>query len=132
MPLWKLILAYDGSPFHGWQVQPGLPTVQGTLATAIRHISGETVLPQGSGRTDTGVHALGQVASFALAAPIPPANFLRALNRILPSAIRVLSAEHTAPAFHARHSALRKTYEYRIFPRVTKRLPEGEDAPDRI
>ena len=128
MPLWKLILAYDGSPFHGWQVQPGLPTVQGTLATAIRHITGETVLPQGSGRTDTGVHALGQVASFALEAPIPPANFLRALNRALPSAIRVFSAEHAPPDFHARHSALRKTYEYRIFPRV----PAEDDAPDLI
>jgi tRNA pseudouridine38-40 synthase len=132
MQPWKLILAYDGSPFHGWQVQPGLPTVQGTLATAIRHISGETVLPQGSGRTDTGVHALGQVASFALVAPIPPSNFLRALNRILPSAIRILSAEHAPPDFHARHSALRKTYEYRIFPRVPNRPVEGEEIPDRI
>jgi tRNA pseudouridine38-40 synthase len=128
MQLWKLILAYDGSPFHGWQVQPGLPTVQGTLATAIRHITGETVLPQGSGRTDTGVHALAQVASFALEAPIPPANFLRALNRALPSAIRVLSVEHAPPQFHARHSALRKTYEYRIFPRV----PADENQPDLI
>src|ERR1700678_3663328 len=116
MPLWKLILAYDGSPFHGWQVQPGLPTVQGTLATAIRHISGERVLPQGSGRTDTGVHALGQVASFTLAAPIPPANLLRALNNLLPSSIRVLTAEYATPGFHARHSSIAKTYEYRIFP----------------
>jgi len=115
MQLWKLILAYDGSSFHGWQVQPHLPTVQGTLASALQHITGESVLPQGSGRTDAGVHALGQVASFALASPIPPANLLRALNRALPASIRVLSAEHASDGFHARHSAQRKTYEYRIF-----------------
>jgi tRNA pseudouridine38-40 synthase len=132
MQSWKLILAYDGSPFHGWQVQPGLPTVQGTLAAAIRNVTGETVLPQGSGRTDTGVHALAQVASFALAAPIPPANLLRALNRALPPAIRVLSADHVAPTFHARHSALRKTYEYRIFPRVPHAIPSERTDPDRI
>ena len=118
MQPWKLILAYDGSNFHGWQIQPNLPTIQGTLAQTLRRITGESVLPQGSGRTDTGVHALGQVASFALAAPIPPANLLRALNRALPPSIRILSAEHAAPTFHARHSALSKTYEYRIFPRV--------------
>lgn len=115
--LWKLVLSYDGTPYNGWQVQPGLPTVQGTLAAAIRHITGETVLPQGSGRTDAGVHALGQVASFELSTPIPSPNLHRALNRALPSSIRVLSVELAAPRFHARHSARRKTYEYRIFPR---------------
>ena len=71
MPHWKAILTYDGTPFNGWQIQPNVPTVQGTLAQAIHHITGESVLPQGSGRTDAGVHALAQVASFALAAPIP-------------------------------------------------------------
>jgi tRNA pseudouridine38-40 synthase len=116
MPLWKLTLSYDGGPFHGWQIQPGLPTVQGTLADALRRITGESVLPQGSGRTDTGVHALAQVASFPLSVPIPPANLHRALNRILPASIRVLTAEPVSPPFHARHSAMRKTYEYRIFP----------------
>ena len=116
MEIWKTTLSYDGTPFHGWQVQPGLPTVQGTLAAAIRHITGETVLPQGSGRTDTGVHALGQVASFALACAIPAANLHRALNRALPASIRVLSVEAVREGFHARHSAVRKTYEYRIFP----------------
>ena len=70
---WKITLAYDGTDFRGWQVQPGLPTVQGILAEAVEHITGEQVLPQGSGRTDAGVHALAQVASFPLAAPIPPA-----------------------------------------------------------
>ncbi len=116
MTHWKLILAYDGTPFNGWQVQPNLPTVQGFLADAIHRTVGERVLPQGSGRTDTGVHALGQVASFSLAALIPPANFHRALNRCLPPSIRILSVETVPPDFHARHSAIRKTYEYRIFP----------------
>ena len=75
MTHWKLTLAYDGTPYNGWQVQPGLPTVQGFLADALHRITGERVLPQGSGRTDTGVHALGQVASFQLAAPSPLRTF---------------------------------------------------------
>jgi tRNA pseudouridine38-40 synthase len=112
---WKLVLAYDGTDFHGWQVQPDLITVQGLLRDALARITGEDVLPQGSGRTDAGVHALGQVASFALAARIPEANLVRALNRILPPAIRVLSAQRVANDFHARHSSVAKTYEYRIF-----------------
>jgi tRNA pseudouridine38-40 synthase len=116
MPHWKLTLAYDGTPYNGWQIQPNLPTVQGTLAVAIQRITGETVLPQGSGRTDTGVHALGQVATFSLIVPIPAANLHRALNRALPASIRILSIEPVPEDFHARHSALRKTYEYRIFP----------------
>jgi tRNA pseudouridine38-40 synthase len=113
--MWKLVLAYDGTAFHGWQVQPGLLTVQGELATAIARVTGETTLPQGSGRTDAGVHALAQVASVALASPIPPHNFQRALNRALPPAIRVLTAQHAPPNFHARHSAIGKQYEYRIY-----------------
>jgi tRNA pseudouridine38-40 synthase len=116
MSHWKLTLAYDGAPYRGWQIQPNLPTVQGLLSDAIHRTTGERVLPQGSGRTDAGVHALAQVASFSLAAPIPAANLHRALNRCLPSSIRVLAVEAVPPAFHARHSALRKTYEYRIFP----------------
>ena len=114
-PVWKLVLAYDGTEFHGWQVQPDCVTVQGELRDAIARITGEEVLPQGSGRTDAGVHALGQVASFALAAPIPGANLARALNRALPASIRVLSATRENSDFHARHSALAKTYEYRVF-----------------
>lgn len=112
---WKLLLAYDGSDFSGWQVQPDQPTIQGQLSDAIERITGERVLPQGSGRTDAGVHALGQVASFRLEAPIPPANLLRALNRALPESIRVFAVEIVPPGFHARHSAVEKTYEYRIF-----------------
>ncbi len=126
MPLWKTILTYDGTPFHGWQIQPGLATVQGTLAEAIRHITGESVLPQGAGRTDTGVHALGQVATFELQSPIPAANLHRALNRALPPSIRALSVELAPEGFHARHSALRKTYEYRIFPHAAP----APDLPD--
>src|SRR5579875_2128949 len=110
MQNWKLTLAYDGTDFHGWQLQPGLITVQGELRDAIQRITGELVLPQGSGRTDAGVHARAQVASFQLAAPIPPENLLRALNRTLPPAIRVLSAQLVPPGFHARHSVIAKTY----------------------
>ncbi len=116
MTHWKLILAYDGTPFHGWQIQPGLSTVQGLLAETIWRIVGERVLPQGSGRTDAGVHALAQVASFASEAPIPAVNLHRALNRCLPPSVRVLRAEIVPADFHARHSAIGKTYEYRIFP----------------
>ena len=113
---WKLTLAYDGTDFHGWQVQPGERTVQGELQAALGRIVGETPLPQGSGRTDAGVHALAQVASFALQARIPEPNLLRALNRTLPAAIRILDARVVPESFHARHSAVAKTYEYRVFP----------------
>ncbi len=110
----KLILAYDGTDFSGWQVQPGLPTIQGTLASAIGRLTGENVSPQGSGRTDAGVHALAQVATFATQSPIPLENLSKALNDALPASIRVFSAEEVAPEFHARKSARAKTYEYRM------------------
>jgi tRNA pseudouridine38-40 synthase len=112
---WKLTLAYDGTDYRGWQVQPEERTIQGELQAALRQITGESPLPQGSGRTDAGVHALAQVASFALQAPIPPANLHRALNRILPVSIRILEARRVGSKFHARHSAVAKTYEYRVF-----------------
>jgi tRNA pseudouridine38-40 synthase len=111
----KLILAYDGSEFAGWQVQPDAVSVQGTLASAIGRITGEKVLPQGSGRTDAGVHALAQVASFATESSVPAANFVKALNDILPASVRVLEAEEAAPDFHARKSARGKIYRYRIY-----------------
>ena len=111
----KLILTYDGSDFAGWQVQPDVATVQGTLASAVARITGETVLPQGSGRTDAGVHALAQVATFATESSVPTANFAKALNDILPASIRVLEVEEAAADFHARRSALAKTYRYRIY-----------------
>jgi tRNA pseudouridine38-40 synthase len=112
---WKLTLAYDGTEFRGWQVQPGERTVQGELQAALGRITGESPLPQGSGRTDAGVHALAQVASFSLAAPIPTENLQRALNRTLPSSIRILETKTVRSTFHARHSAVAKTYEYRVF-----------------
>lgn len=111
----KVILSYDGSDFFGWQVQPDLPTIQAVLASAIGRITGEKVLPQGSGRTDAGVHALGQVVTFGTESAVPTANFVKALNDILPTAVRVLEVEEVAPGFHARHSARAKTYRYRIF-----------------
>ena len=113
--IWRMTLSYDGTDFHGWQIQPGRPTVQGIVADALARVTGEQSLPQGSGRTDAGVHAEGQVVSFGLRAPIPEENLRRALNRILPSSIRVLAAKRARPDFHARHSALAKSYEYRIF-----------------
>jgi tRNA pseudouridine38-40 synthase len=112
---WKLTVAYDGTGFSGWQVQPGETTVQGELQAALGRVTGERPLPQGSGRTDAGVHALGQVASFELAAPIPAENLQRAVNRTLPAAIRIVEAKRMRNGFHARHCAVGKTYEYRVF-----------------
>ena len=110
----KLVLAYDGSEFSGWQIQPDAATVQGTLASAIGRLTGEKVLPQGSGRTDTGVHALAQVASFTTESPIPAQNLTKALNDILPPSIRVQEVTEAPPEFHARKSARAKTYRYRM------------------
>jgi tRNA pseudouridine38-40 synthase len=111
----KLILSYDGTDYFGWQVQPECPTIQGILASAIGRITGETVLPQGSGRTDAGVHALAQVATFETASPIPAGNLVTALNHLLPPSIRVLAAEEVAADFHPRKSARAKSYHYRIY-----------------
>lgn len=111
----KLTLSYDGSEFSGWQVQPGRRTVQGKLQEALARLTGEQHLPQGSGRTDAGVHALAQVATWETTSPIPTANLAVALNNMLPAAIRVLSAEEVAADFHARKSAKAKTYQYRIY-----------------
>ncbi len=126
MNQWKLTLSYHGAGFHGWQIQPGLVTVQGLLAEALKRITGEEVLPQGAGRTDTGVHALAQVASFALGSPVPAPGLQRALNRALPASVRILAAEVVPSSFHARHSARGKVYEYRIFER---HAPVAGDSP---
>jgi tRNA pseudouridine38-40 synthase len=111
----KLVLAYDGTDFCGWQVQPDAPSIQATLASAIGRITGEKVLAQGSGRTDAGVHALAQVATFQTESMIPEANFVIALNDALPPTIRILDVGQVAEDFHARKSAIAKTYRYRIF-----------------
>jgi tRNA pseudouridine38-40 synthase len=112
---WKVTLSYDGTDFRGWQVQPGQPTIQGELQAALGRVTGEAPLPQGSGRTDAGVHALAQAASFVLQAAIPAENLRRALNRTLPASIRILEAQTVPGTFHARHSTAAKTYEYRVF-----------------
>jgi len=111
----KITLAYDGYDFRGWQVQPDEQTVQGSLSAAIERLTGERVMPQGSGRTDAGVHALAQVASCHIQSPIPVGNLIVALNDILPAAIRVLDVEEAASDFHARKSARAKTYRYRVY-----------------
>jgi tRNA pseudouridine38-40 synthase len=110
----KTKIAYDGGDFHGWQVQPGLPTIQGILEQVVSEIEGKPVQVAGSGRTDAGVHALGQVAAFTLENPIPLANLKRAMNRLLPPTVRILHLDEVAPNFHPRFDAHSKVYEYRI------------------
>jgi len=110
----KIRVAYDGGEFYGWQVQPGLPTVQGLLEQVVGEIEGKAVEVAGSGRTDAGVHALAQVAAFTLENPIPLTNLGRAINRLLPPTVRILSAEEVHPDFHPRFEAHAKTYEYRM------------------
>lgn len=111
----RITLAYDGTDFHGWQVQPGLPTIQGVLEEIIGAMEGKPVHVAGSGRTDAGVHALAQVAAFTIENPIPPENLQRAVNRLLPPAIRILNAAETHLDFHPRFDALAKTYRYTLF-----------------
>jgi tRNA pseudouridine38-40 synthase len=111
----RITVAYDGTGFHGWQVQPALPTIQGALEEIVSGIEKKRVHVEASGRTDAGVHALAQVAAFTIENPIPLPNLVRAVNRLLPPAIRVLSAEEAHAGFHPRFDAKAKTYEYRIF-----------------
>ena len=110
----RITVSYDGTDYHGWQVQPGLATIQGVLEGVLRQIEEAEVHLDGSGRTDAGVHALAQVAAFTLANPIPLPNLKKALNRLLPRDIRVLETAEAHPDFHPRFDALAKTYEYRI------------------
>jgi tRNA pseudouridine38-40 synthase len=110
----RVTLAWDGTAFHGWQVQSGLPTIQGVLEEIIGGLEGSPVHVAASGRTDAGVHARAQVAAFTISNPIPAANLIRAVNRLLPPAIRVLDAMETHPEFHPRFDAIAKTYEYTI------------------
>ena len=111
----RITVSYDGTGYHGWQVHPELPTIQGTIQDVLASIEGATVHVTASGRTDAGVHALAQVAAFDLENPIPSENLRRAMNRLLPRDIRVLAAEETTPDFHPRYDAAAKTYEYRIW-----------------
>jgi tRNA pseudouridine38-40 synthase len=110
----RLVLAYDGTEFGGWQRQPRGITVQGTLEAALGKIVGETVRVYGSGRTDAGVHALHQVANFKTGCRIPCRNLIKALNDLLPPTIRVKGADEVPHDFHARYHVRSKTYRYRI------------------
>src|SRR3569833_1568026 len=100
-------VAYDGTDFNGWQVQPGLPTIQGTLESVIGSIEGNHVPVIASGRTDAGVHAIAQEAAITLRNPIPPDNFRRAVNRLLPRSIRIKNVRETTLEFHPRFDARR-------------------------
>jgi tRNA pseudouridine38-40 synthase len=114
MRTFKLLLQYDGTDYVGWQRQAEGTSIQGLLEDALRPIEGEHVTVHGAGRTDAGVHALGQVASVRLTATIEPATLARALNAVLPGDVRVASAEVMPHDFHARFSATGKVYDYRI------------------
>ena len=110
----RLIIQYDGTDFHGWQIQEGLRTVQGELTAALSLIDGRDVTVHGSGRTDAGVHAEGQVASVELEREISGEKLRAAINGNVGRDLRVLHAEHVRDEFHARYSAVGKTYVYRV------------------
>jgi tRNA pseudouridine38-40 synthase len=110
----RITLSYDGTSFHGWQVQPGLATVQAEVERVISEIEEAPVHVEASGRTDAGVHALAQVAAFTIRNPIPCDNLRRAMNRLLDKAVRVLAVSETDDAFHPRFDAVCKRYEYRM------------------
>jgi tRNA pseudouridine38-40 synthase len=111
----KLTLAYDGTGFHGWQIQPNLPTVQGAVQEALEKLFNHSVTLTGSGRTDAGVHAQAQVANVETIRSIDTDAVLRGLNALLPSDIRVLQVEEVGLEFHSRRSASSKTYEYHVW-----------------
>lgn len=138
----KLTLAYDGTRFHGWQIQPELPTIQGELQQTLQKLFNHEVSVTGSGRTDAGVHAHGQVANVETIRTMDTDAVLRGANALLSSDIRVLNVEEVSPEFHARRSARSKTYEYHIWrhPIVSPfhcryvhafRYPLDEEALDR-
>jgi tRNA pseudouridine38-40 synthase len=110
-----LKVAYDGTDFYGWQIQPRRPTIQGTLAAVLEKVCGEQIEVCGSGRTDAGVHACEQAANIRTSSPIPCPNLVKAANHLLPESIRILCAQAAPADFHARHHARSKTYRYRIF-----------------
>jgi tRNA pseudouridine38-40 synthase len=111
----KVILEYDGSDFHGWQIQAGGRTVQGVLEEILSRLDHRPVTVHGAGRTDAGVHAEAQVANFLLQREMAEVELLRAINGNLPYDVRVKHVELVAPDFHARHDAVEKTYRYRMF-----------------
>jgi len=113
----RLDVAYDGTEFHGWQRQPGQRTVQGVLEARLESLFGESVPMSGAGRTDAGVHARGQVASFHTDSPLPVRAITALLRRGLPRDVEVLEAREAAARFHARHSAQARRYSYRLLDR---------------
>src|SRR2546430_525360 len=115
MRYFKLTIAYDGTDFHGWQIQTNKPTIQGEIVGVLRRLTQENVVLHAAGRTDAGVHALGQVGSFRTQSPLSAQEFQRALNSLLPPAIRIAGAEEVGPDFNARWSARGKTYRYRLY-----------------
>jgi len=115
MRYFKLTIAYDGTDFHGWQIQANKPTIQGEIVSVLRRLTQEHILLHGAGRTDAGVHALGQVGSFKTQSTLSAQEFQRALNALLPPTIRIVAAEEVGPDFNARWSARGKTYRYRIY-----------------
>lgn len=114
-----LTLEYDGTPFRGWAVQPGLPTVEGALRAALEETFASVENLAVAGRTDSGVHALGQVVSVDVEGGPPPERSAGALNPRLPDEISITAAAEAAPDFHARHSARSRSYRYRLFTRAT-------------
>jgi tRNA pseudouridine38-40 synthase len=116
----RLLLEYDGTCYHGWQRQAEALTIQQVLEESLQRLTGEKTALIGSGRTDAGVHARGQVANFRIMSPIPLQAFHKGMNSLLPKDIAVLEAVEAEPSFHARKSARAKTYEYRILNRPTR------------
>ena len=115
MRYFKLTIAYDGTDFHGWQIQAEKPTIQGEIVSVLRRLTQEHVYLHGAGRTDAGVHALGQVGSFRTQSALSAEEFQRALNALLPRTIRIVDSEEVGPDFDARWSARGKIYRYRIY-----------------
>jgi tRNA pseudouridine38-40 synthase len=111
----RLKVAFDGTAYHGWQIQHDSPTVQGCIADALARITGARPSVSGSGRTDAGTHARGLVANFLTGSGIPPGRLLRALNAVLPRDIRILSARRAPIDFHARKNAASKVYRYQMY-----------------
>jgi len=111
----RLDVSYVGSRYHGWQVQPGLPTIQGKLEYTLSKMYGMRISIIGSGRTDAGVHALNQVANYSAPSVIPIHKLARVLNNILPNDICITDAQIIPPSFHARKSATSKVYRYQVF-----------------
>jgi tRNA pseudouridine38-40 synthase len=115
MRYFKLTIAYDGTDFHGWQIQSSKPTIQGEIVKILRQITQEGTVLHGTGRTDAGVHAIGQVGSFKTQSALSAGEFQRALNALLPVSIRIMKAEEVGPDFNARWSARGKVYRYRLY-----------------